>query len=85
MDEGIEAECPYHETEGDLLSVFPVGASVGGIMFCPVLDESPEGLCVFFVLSDSVGADEGVDKCETVRFPNEFDVSGGVVGDLGPM
>ena len=85
MDEGVEAEGPCHETEGDLLSVFPVGAGVGGIVVCPVLDELPEGLGVFFVLCGSVGADEGVDEGEAVRFPDEFDVGGGVVGDLGPV
>ena len=79
MDEGIEAECPYHETEGDLLSVFPVGAGVGGIVVCPVLDELPEGLGVFFVTCRSVGADKGVDKGEAVRFPDEFDVGCRVV------
>ena len=85
MDEGVEAECPCHETEGDLLSIFPVGAGVGGIFVRPVLDELPEGLGVFFVLSEGVGADEGVDEGEAVRFPDEFDVCGGVVGDLGPV
>ena len=85
MDEGVEAEGPCHETEGDLLSVFPVRAGVGGIVVRPVLDESPEGLCVFFVLSDGVSADEGVDKSEAIRFPDEFDVGGRVVGDLGPV
>ena len=85
MDEGVEAECPCHETECDLLSIFPVGAGVGGIVIRPVLDELPEGLGVFFVLGDGVGADEGVDKGEAIRFPDEFDVGRGVVGDLGPV
>lgn len=74
MDEGVEAEGPCHETEGDLLSVFPVGAGVGGIGVRPVLDESPEGLGVFFVSGGSVGADEGVDEGEAVRFPDEFNI-----------
>ena len=51
-------------------------------MFCPVFDESPEGFGVFFVLRGGVGADEGVDEGEAVGFPDEFDVGGGVVGDL---
>ena len=67
------------------MSVFPVGASVGWIVFRPVLDELPEGLGVFFVLSDGVGADESINEGEAVRFPDEFDVSSGVVGDLGPV
>lgn len=67
------------------MSVFPVGAGVGGIVVRPVLDQLPEGLGVFFVLGDGVGADEGVDKSEAVRVPDEFDVCPGVVGDLGPV
>ena len=85
MDEGVEAESPCHETEGNLLSVFPVGAGVGGIVVRPVLDELPEGLGVFFVLGGGVGADEGVDEGEAVWFPDEFDVGCRVVGDLGPV
>ena len=85
MDEGVEAEGPCHETEGDLLSVFPVRAGVGGIVVRPVLDELPEGVRVFFVVGGGVGADECVDEGEAVRFPDEFDVGCGVVGDLGPV
>ena len=58
------------------MSVFPVGAGVGWIVFRPVLDELPEGLGIFFVLREGVGADEGVDEGEAVRFPDEFDISG---------
>lgn len=58
------------------MSVFPVGAGVGWIVFRPVLNELPEGLGVFFVLSVRVGTDEGIDEGEAVRFPDEFDISG---------
>ena len=77
-----ESECPCHEAEGDFLSVHPVGTGVGRVVFCPVFDESPEGFGVFFVLGGGVGADEGVDKGKAIGFPDEFDVGGGVVGDL---
>ena len=67
------------------MSIFPVGAGVGEIVFRPVLDELPEGLRVFFVTCRSVGTDESVDEGEAVRFPDEFDIGCGVVGDLGPV
>ena len=54
-------------------------------MVRPVLGQLPEGLGVFFVLSDGVGTDEGVDKGEAVGFPDEFDVGRGVVGDMGAV
>ena len=79
------AECPCHEAEGDLLSVHPVGAGVGRVVLRPIFDESPEGCGVFFILGGGIGADEGVDKGEAVGFPDEFDIGGGVVGELGPV
>ena len=79
------AERPSHEAQGDLLSVHPVGSRVGRVVICPVFDESPEGFGVFFIASCNVGADEGVDEGEAVGFPDEFDVCGGVVGDLRPV
>lgn len=82
MDEGVEAKCPCHETEGDLLSVFPVGAGVGWIIVRPVLDELPEGLGVFFVLSDGIGAGKGVDEGEAVRFPNILNIHMSLRGGL---
>ena len=82
MDEGIEAECPCHETKGDLLSVFPVGAGVGGIVVCPVLDELPEGLRVFFVCGGGVGADEGVDEGEAIWFPDILNIHMSLRGGL---
>ena len=79
------AERPCHEAEGDLLSVHPVGTCVGRVVLCPVFDESPEGFGVFFIVRGGVGTDEGVDEGEAVGFPDEFDVGGGVVGDLRPV
>ena len=76
IGELVEAEGPCHEAQGDLLSVHPVGAGIGGIVFHPVLDELPEGLGVFFIFGSSVRADEGADEGEAVRFPDEFGVYG---------
>lgn len=67
------------------MSIFPVGAGVGWIVFRPILNQLPEGVGVFFVLSDGVGADKGVDEGEAVRFPDEFDIGCRVIGDLGPV
>ena len=36
-------------------------------------------------MSGDVGAGEGVDEGEAVGLPDEFDVGGGVVGELGPV
>ena len=36
-------------------------------------------------MSCGIHADEGVDEGEAVGFPDEFDVGGGVVGELGPV
>ena len=76
VDEGVVTKRPCHEAEGNFLSVHPVGAGIGGIVFCPVLDELPEGFGVFFIPGSSVRADEGVDEGEAIRLPNEFDVYG---------
>ena len=75
VEESEVAECPCHEAEGDLLSVHPVGSSVGRVVFRPVFDESPEGFRVFFIVGGGIGTDEGVDEGEAVGFPDEFDVN----------
>jgi len=60
-------------------------AEVGGITRGKLLKIFPEGLSIFLILSDDIGASQGEGPAEAGGFPNEFDIEdrGSGIGNRG--